>query len=420
MTPMLFLFVFLLLCSIATGQQTTKPSHHKDANPLVRFVYNTKAKLQLLLQKLGGKKQVQDAIKVVTRDAIMGQDAMKVVAQDPAVSVIDVKNLWREGASLAERKAVADEIGRACRDIGFFIITNHGIREQVLEDAWRATKDFFDMPEADKLKFVMPQHEYPFGYSKFGGEVLSAGKAVESVAVANDGTASPSLSSSSASAPDLKELFSLGPADSQAGFPERIFPEVPVQFANAWTVYYDDMAILASKLLGAFALALDLEETFFNKFIDHHASALRALNYPHLEGYVPVSGQLRASAHTDYGTITILRSDAPGLQVSKDKDPPNWQDVPFVKDGLIVNLGDLMKRWTNDKWLSTLHRVVNPSVNDTDWGDTGTTRRQSMAFFHNPNRDALISHLGSDHSKYEPIVAGDFLMAKHLAATAGQ
>ena len=327
------------------------------------------------------------------------------------VPIIDIGGLLRGSAE--ERKAVADEIGRACLEIGFFVVVNHGIREAVLEDAWRSTKAFFDLSEEEKLKLVKPQHEYPFGYSKFGGEVLSAGKAAE---VANDGTVSK------VSAPDLKESFSLGPSDPRAGFPARLFPEEPPDFASAWTVYYDDMAGLASKLLGAFALALNLEESFFNRFIDHHASALRALNYPHLEGYVPVPGQLRASAHTDYGTLTILRSDAPGLQVSKDKDPPNWQDVPFVKDGLVVNLGDLMKRWTNDKWLSTLHRVVN--ANDTVWADSASTRRQSMAFFHNPNRDAVISADdlgggGSSSSKYAPIIAGDFLLAKHLAATSG-
>jgi isopenicillin N synthase-like dioxygenase len=100
---------------------------------------------------------------------------------------------------------------------------------------------------------------------------------------------------------------------------------------------------------------------------------------PHVDEE-PVPGQLRASAHTDYGTITILKSDAPGLQVSKDKDPPTWIDVPYVEGAFIVNLGDLMKRWTNDRWLSTLHQVVNPDLEDACWNG-GSTRRQSVAFF---------------------------------------
>jgi isopenicillin N synthase-like dioxygenase len=131
------------------------------------------------------------------------------------------------------------------------------------------------------------------------------------------------------------------------------------------------------------------------------------------------------------GTITILRTDYPGLQVSKDKDPPQWVDVPFVPGAFIVNLGDLMHRWTGDKWLSTLHRVVNPSeavcatVSD-DYNGPGKpvrsaaepTRRQSMAFFHNINRDAVVETLPSSTpvKQYDPIVAGDFLMMKHLAS----
>jgi len=337
------------------------------------------------------------AARIVMADASSGVPVV--------VPVIDADRLFSD--DLSDRKSLSAEIALACEEIGFFVLVNHRIQSEVLDKAWKATREFFDLPEEEKLKLVKPQAEYPFGYSTFGGEVLSAGKAAEKGKGVAGNTAPP----------DLKELFSLGPADPLSGFPGRLFPETPDEFADSWTVYYDEMNKLASRIMSSFALALNLEENFFEQFINHHASALRALNYPHIDGYVPAPGQLRASAHTDYGTITILRSDAPGLQVSKDKDPPNSIEVPFVKDCLIVNLGDLMKRWTNDRWLSTLHRVVNPTANDTCWAESGgSTRRQSMAFFHNPNRDALISVLGTEKAKYEPIVAGDFLMSKHLAA----
>ena len=150
------------------------------------------------------------------------------------------------------------------------------------------------------------------------------------------------------------------------------------------------------------------------------------------------------------------RTDGPGLQVSKDLSPPVWVDVPYVQDGFVINLGDLMKRWTNDYFLSTLHRVVilapagdrtcaageAPCVETGQAGSgaaattttttTATTtttedvarRRQSIAFFVNVNRDAQVSTLPSalieafaaDKPKYEPIVAGDFLLLKHIAA----
>jgi isopenicillin N synthase-like dioxygenase len=159
-------------------------------------------------------------------------------------------------------------------------------------------------------------------------------------------------------------------------------------------------------------------ENFFEEYTTHHASALRALNYPSTEDYVMQEGQLRASAHTDYGAFTILRSDSAGLQVSKDKDPPAWHDVPYVEDAFVVNLGDLMQRWTNDEWLSTLHRVINLENIDNSVSSTysGNKRRQSMAYFHNLNPDAIVTVLNSENPKYEPIVAGEFLMQKHLAS----
>jgi len=323
------------------------------------------------------------------------------------VPVIDISSLLN--GDKENRINVAKQIGKACIDVGFFVIIGHGIDDTIINNAWNATRNFFDLSEEEKSQYItINEAEYPFGYSKFGGEVLSAGKAAD-----------PTLSNDIAGGynskvPDLKEMFSLGPGNPLAGFPSRRWPINPIEFESSWAIYYDTMANLAAQLLKACAIALELPENYFEQFIDHHASALRALNYPHLENYIPLPGQLRASAHTDYGSLTILRSDSPGLQVSKDKHPPNWHDVPFVENGFIVNLGDLMKRWTNDVWLSTLHRVVNPP--QTDETCLTSTRRQSMAFFHNLNRDAVVKVLNSDNPKYEPIIAGDFLMQKHLAA----
>ena len=326
------------------------------------------------------------------------------------VPVIDI-SLFLNGDK-ESRIDVAKKIGKACVDVGFFVIVGHGVDDMIIQQAWNATRDFFDLSEEEKKEYITKSEaEYPFGYSQFGGEVLSAGKAADPTA-SND-----VVSGYNSKAPDLKEMFSLGPGNPLAGFPSRRWPSKPVDFESSWTKYYDTMANLAAQLLKACAIALELpDENYFEQFIDHHASALRALNYPHLENYVPMPGQLRASAHTDYGSLTILRSDSPGLQVSKDKYPPNWHDVPFVENGFIVNLGDLMKRWTNDVWLSTLHRVINPALPQNGEECLSSTRRQSMAFFHNLNRDAIVSVLNSENPKYEPIIAGDFLMQKHLAA----
>merc|ERR1711939_1271022 len=117
----------------------------------------------------------------------------------------------------------------------------------------------------------------------------------------------------------------------------------------------------ARRLLDACALALDLPEDWFEAKLDKHISALRANNYPDQQGLEIPPGAIRASAHTDYGTLTILRPGGPGLQVKKDNEDDSWQDVPLVPDCFVINLGDLMRRWTNEKWVSTLHRVINPT-----------------------------------------------------------
>eukprot|EP00349_Pseudokeronopsis_sp_Brazil_P002062 CAMPEP_0202960056 /NCGR_PEP_ID=MMETSP1396-20130829/4226_1 /ASSEMBLY_ACC=CAM_ASM_000872 /TAXON_ID= /ORGANISM="Pseudokeronopsis sp., Strain Brazil" /LENGTH=339 /DNA_ID=CAMNT_0049679023 /DNA_START=59 /DNA_END=1078 /DNA_ORIENTATION=+ len=326
------------------------------------------------------------------------------------VPIIDVSNLVKESASLEEKLEVAHQIGRACADVGFFVIVGHGVPTETIDNIWSSTRKFFDLGDSEKNQYVYPQEEYPFGYNGIGTEVLSSGKAAENGA-ADTVVEHP---------PDIKEMFSLGPASPEAGFPSRRFPSNPADFEPTWTLYYDTLAELAKHILRAFALTLELgEETYFERFIGHHASALRALNYPAIAvGERILPGQCRASAHTDYGMITILRADGPGLQVSKDTSPPTWSDVPFVPDGFIINLGDLMKRWTNDKWLSTLHRVIIPQQ-DVEENVLMCRRRQSIAFFYNVDRDAVIECLpiiADEAPKHEPIIAGDFLLQKHLAA----
>jgi isopenicillin N synthase-like dioxygenase len=187
-------------------------------------------------------------------------------------------------------------------------------------------------------------------------------------------------------------------------------PALP-EFQPAMEAYYVAMADFVARLMTLFARALQLPGDFFDSRIDRHTSALRVLNYPALsEPARP--GQLRAGAHTDYGTVTaLLTSDAPGgppggLEVLVDD---RWTAPPVVADSFVINLGDAMARWTNDRWRSTLHRVVPPS--------TATSRRQSIAFFHNANWDAVIECIPSclaagDTPRYPPVTAGDHLMSK--------
>ena len=235
------------------------------------------------------------------------------------------------------------------------------------------------------------------GYSGFGGESLAKGYG-------------------EAGRPDPKECFAIGPYSAAAEMPAVRWPNEPAEFKEAWLGYYQNMEGLAAHLLGLFALALDLPPDWFESKIDRHRSALRALNYPKLD--VPLAaGEVRAGAHTDYGSMTILLQDGVGgLQVRNRAK--QWVDATPRPNSFVINLGDLMARWSNDRWVSTLHRVVQPP----QAAAAPPARRQSMAFFHNLNHDAIVECIptctGKDNPpKYPPISAWDMLMEKHNSAT---
>ncbi len=174
------------------------------------------------------------------------------------------------------------------------------------------------------------------------------------------------------------------------------------------------MEDLAARIMQVFAVALHLPEDAFAATIDKPISALRALNYPE-QAVPPKPGQLRAGAHTDYGSLTILlpQAGSGGLQIL---DPAGeWVDVPPVPGAFVINIGDLMARWTNDRWVSTLHRVVNPQL-----AAGASSRRQSFAFFHQPNWHQEIACLPTclapgEKPKYEPVLSGPYLMSKFQA-----
>lgn len=297
---------------------------------------------------------------------------------------------------------VAARIAQACERTGFLVIVNHGVDQRVIDTAWVAATRFFDLAVADKMAAAMPYPGYPYGYAPLQGERLAASLGADTP-------------------PDLKETFSMGPIEAPttrpaAGtaeafvFESTLWPPALPGLRPAMEAYYTAMAGLVARVMTLFAAALQLPRGFFDARIDRHTSALRLLNYPALtEPARP--GQLRAGAHTDYGTVTVLRADdAPGgLEVLVDD---RWTAAPVVDGSFIVNLGDAMARWTNDRWRSTLHRVVGPPA-----AVAATSRRQSIAFFHNANWDAVIECIPSclavgELPRYTPVTAGDHLMSK--------
>jgi isopenicillin N synthase-like dioxygenase len=315
------------------------------------------------------------------------------------VPVIDITS-FRTGTP-QEKLVVAQQVDRACRDIGFLVISGHGISTDLINAMRRVSREFFDLPLSRKMRVARPAPDVTRGY--IGMEEESVGRLRDAYATAGD----------------LNESLMIGPVDlppesyafsAAAGkhFAPNLWPEEPRDLQPVWTEYYREMGLLAQTLMRLCATGLNLEETFFDSKIDRHISRLRVRNYP-AQSEPPVPGQIRAGAHSDYGSLTILAAeDRPGgLQVCNAAG--EWVDVPIVPDCFIINIGDLLARWTNDTWVSTLHRVVNPPA---DAGEN--SRRQSLVFFHNPNYDAEITCLSTCLSadtppKYPSITSGDYL-----------
>ena len=291
-------------------------------------------------------------------------------------------------------RRVADEIGAACRDLGFLTVTGHGVPEDVVDRTASVAHTFFDLPEEEKRTLAD-------GNARAG---LPAYRPLRSESLAASlGRKTPG---------DLKESLDWGPAVPGYGWPKR-----PPDLCAAFEDYFGASAALGGRLRSLFALALDLPEEWFEPAFRDHSSSMRVINYPPPEGDLE-PGQLRAGAHTDYGCMTILRTeDAPGgLQVQNRSG--SWVDVQPVPGSFVVNLGDMMARWTNDIWSATLHRVAVPPADSTS-----RSRRQTIVFFHDPRADAVIECIPSctdaDHPpRYEPVTALEYVQAKAVKALA--
>lgn len=316
------------------------------------------------------------------------------------VPLIDVEPFLRGDAT--QRQQVAAQIRSACEEIGFFTITGHGVPEPVYDVLRRNAMSFFSLPEAQRAQVAQPASKISRGYSAHATRALAYSLGDETP-------------------PDLQQSFAMGPVDeapagaqgtpaAAAFFHPNYWPEEPAALQDAFENYYRHMSTLATEVLRMFAMGLGLDAHAFDDKADRHTSTMRAILYP-AQSRTPEPGQLRAGAHTDYGTLTILRGDdvPGGLQVRLRNG--DWVDVHPAPGSFVCNIGDLMMRWTNDRWLSNLHRVVNPPA------EHAGTQRLSIAFFHNPNFDAEIRCIDPDGvAKYPPVVFGDYYLDKHMKA----
>ncbi|MDG1936050.1 MAG: 2-oxoglutarate and iron-dependent oxygenase domain-containing protein [Paracoccaceae bacterium] len=295
-----------------------------------------------------------------------------------------------EQATKDERKGLSKKLDIICRDSGFLLISGHQVPDNVIQAQWAAVSSFFALSQEVKNKASAPYPGYPYGWIGPNREALAASK----------GEKTP---------PDLKESFNGGPLNVPEGLSDQQAYEFCYQptlwpningFQSAWQAYYAEMERLAVRIMAALAEALGLKGDFFDPFIQQPISALRALYYPATSAQTQ-TGQQRAGAHTDYGSLTILLPQAgtSGLQIlHKDE----WVNVPTLENCFVINIGDLMALWTSQQWISALHRVV--AIPDQP-------SRHSLAFFHQPDWDSEITPIFSE-KPFHSVKSGPYLMEK--------
>jgi isopenicillin N synthase-like dioxygenase len=284
-------------------------------------------------------------------------------------------------ACLTDRMAVAKAFRDACLDKGFLYIVDHGIPPDLTEAVFTETQRFFALPLERKQEVHMAKSAYHRGYEPLRGQVLEAGMP-----------------------PDVKEGFYLGNelSEHDPRVQARLFDHGPNQwpaglpgFRETLDIYFANMEALCRLTMRALALSLDLAEDHFEHFCDGAVSNLKLLHYPPQPANAHPE-EKGCGAHTDWGAITyLLQDDAGGLQVCDATR--GWIDAPPVQGAFVLNLGDLIARWTNDRFRSTLHRVINRSGRE----------RYSVPFFFSgrPDHDVVclptcLSH--GEWAKYPP------------------
>ncbi|MFH8484400.1 isopenicillin N synthase family dioxygenase [Streptomyces longisporoflavus] len=324
------------------------------------------------------------------------------------VPVIDIRS-YVDGGVASERARVAGEMDDACARVGFVQILGHGIPDETLRGLSAAVDGFFGLPPETKKSYRVTGANR--GYSPPRSESLSLSLGVESAGRMNDYFEAFNIGTEARSFPGL------GLSEDDYGL--NVWPTQVDGFEPAVLGYFAEAGRVARTLTRIFADAPGEPSGFFEPLTDHSIDVLRMNSYALPEGPVSLDGDLTGMGeHTDFGLVTVLWADqVAGLQVlGTDRA---WHDVSPVDGALLVNLGDLTARLTNDRWMSTLHRVKPPIV------DGGIVRRRSAAYFHDGNADAVIatlpSHLDADGElAYEPILVRDHIKAKLAGSRQGK
>ena len=302
------------------------------------------------------------------------------------VAVLDLTPLT-EGRDITE---LAKQLDRACRTIGFFYVENHGIPEEVLRNVFAATKRYFDIPLAERMAHKMDDR-FRRGFMPQG------------------------INQHPGYAPDLKERYEVG-VDLPLDHP-LVVAGLPLHGPNKWPAdmpwlreaaetYFKEAWALGERLLKVFAVALGVEEGYFLQYCKTPMVQARLFHYP--PQMVPPDEDVGfgVAPHTDYGMITLLSQDPIGGLELRTLGG-EWVSAPYIDGTLIINLGDMLRRWTNDNYVSNPHRVVNRSGKE----------RYSIPMFFNLDFDAPVECLPTCQSpdnppKHEPILSGEYLQSR--------
>ena len=313
------------------------------------------------------------------------------------IPTIDL-SLFQHGTPL-ERAAVAADVDSAARTIGFMHLVGHGIPAGIQAGLTGAMDGFFGLPMWQKKALRPASEQLNRGYTPPKAD-------------------RPSLGIGSHA--DLFEAFTIGRETEDfpglglddMHYPPNLWPLRPESFETNVQSWFEQAARVAREITAVMAVALGLEKSFFAGYQDHSLDVLRMNNYPIPSTSVHSEpGQVGMDEHTDDGIVTVLWADPiPGLQIL-DSDGV-WRDVLPAEGSLLVNLGDLLARWTNDHWISPVHRVL-PATG----GEGQLVRRRSAAFFHDGNADSVISCLpgcvtADRPARYESVTVADHLAAK--------
>ena len=308
-----------------------------------------------------------------------------------SLPVIDISGL--SSPDPADRNSVAAKLRAACLHNGFFYISNHGVDEALVGDVLAEAAAFFALPAEAKAAVDKSRSKANRGYEPLQGQTLEPG-----------------------APPDLKEGYYIGPehAPDDARVLAGLFNHGPNQwpasrprFRPVMQAYLEVMMALAARMMGGIALSLDLPEDYFAGYCRDAMGTVRLLHYPPQSPHGNPA-QRGAGAHTDFGGLTLLcQGEIGGLQVW-DQASGGWIHADPVPGTYVVNLGDMIARWTNDRYRSTLHRVVNTSGKE----------RYSVPFFYTGNYAHEVACIptclgAGEQPKYPPVTVEEHMRAMY-------